>query len=212
MHSVIRYCVYFRQSSQSFSSFLFDPTMTARRLTDKQKNLIRQTWREVTSECKLLPGVKIFQNIFRRCPDLKKLFKLEHINDVEDLPNEDGFIRHARVFSNMIDLSVRNVDELDIHIAPALITFGRRHFYKHQIGFRPEYMSVFALAMMDFVIAHLPGSEDDEEVIQSWLAMSTYLVAKLKQGYELESLHKGSKQRLQWPPIKEKFSNFTPQR
>lgn len=156
--------------------------------------MIRSTWQEATATSKVAPGIKIFQNIFRRHPELKTMFRLEHVQTVDELSVEENFIRHARVFSNVIDLTVRNIDELDMQISPALITFGRRHYYKHQIGFRPEYMTIFAMAVMDFMFEQLHDLAT-KETMDAWWFITVYLVTKLKQGYELESMHKG-KQRL----------------
>jgi hypothetical protein len=65
-------------------------------------------------------------------PALRIVFKLEGFGSLNDIPNDHSFIRHTGLFQSIIDLAVRNVDELESEIAPVLFAYGRRH-YEHDL-------------------------------------------------------------------------------
>lgn len=155
-----------------------------------------------------LSGITIFQNIFRRCPDLKQVFRLGHVQNLDDLLKEERFIRHANVFSDVIDLAVRNMDELDAQMAPALITLGRRHYYKHSVGFRADYLAVFAQAMLDFVSERLQLT-GDKEAVDGWWMITVYLITKMQHGYALESMGKNSNKFNLWSMVAKRTKHIT---
>lgn len=110
---------------------------------------MRTTWSIVQDRCTQqdrVLGQYIFRHLFSLAPEFKRVFGLSEEADAWHLSVEHPMQRHFRVFTNVIDLMVRNIGELDMQIAPALITYGRRHFYKHHVGFTPEYISVRAFA------------------------------------------------------------------
>lgn len=75
-------------------------------------------------------GFLVLKRVFEKIPSLSVVFKLnlDSISSLEDIPQDHSFIRHTGLFQSIIDLAVRNVDELESEIAPAVFIYGRRHF------------------------------------------------------------------------------------
>ena len=120
-----------------------------------------------------------------------QLFGLHAEDDAFQLDDTHHMQRHFRVFTNLIDLMVRNIAELDMQMAPVLITYGRRHFYKHHVGFTPAYIAVFATGFLRAVV-EVAGDVCDDVTLAGWNELIQYLVIKMKHGYDMESMHRGA--------------------
>lgn len=158
-------------------------------LTEERRQIIQVTWKEITDKTgKLQASLAIFQILFDSCPELKRFFNMETIAS-NNLDTSEQFVRHARVFANVIDLAVRNVFELETEVGPILIMFGRRHFYKHQLDFRNEYLTLFAQSITDFISSHLSESFiANPEAMAGWRLFISYIIHKVKEGYDLECI------------------------
>lgn len=73
-------------------------------------------------------GFLVLKRVFEKLPSLRIVFKLEAFSSLDDIPHDHSFIRHTGLFQSIIDLAVRNVEELETEIAPAVFIYGRRHF------------------------------------------------------------------------------------
>lgn len=77
-------------------------------------------------------GFLVFKRVLDKMPSLRIVFKLEGFGSLTEIPESHSFIRHTGLFQSIIELAVRNVDELESEIAPVLFTYGRRH-YEHDL-------------------------------------------------------------------------------
>lgn len=159
-------------------------------LTEERRQIVQVTWKEITDlKTKLRSSLEIFRILFVSCPELKKVFNVSDI-DSDNLESSESFVRHARVFANVLDLAVRNVFELETEVGPILIMFGRRHFYKHKVEFRNEYLALFGQSISEVVHGNLSESFVlNSELGIGWRLFVSYIINKIKEGYDLETLH-----------------------
>ena len=85
--------------------------------------LIKNSWCTVqkrAAERKEIIGINVFRRIFEECPELKIKFHVRLDQTIDELTEEHVFCRHARVFTNLIDLVVSkchfNVSYIYIYI------------------------------------------------------------------------------------------------
>lgn len=153
-------------------------------------DLVRSSWERCKSACPLLPGAYILKEIFELEPKVKTIFRLEHIKNSDDLLNCNSFMRHASVFTNVLELVLRNLNSMETEISPTLVILGRRHLYKHEIGFRLEYLELFNIAMIAYVTQYDCNVKEGTTLYCAWLNVAQFVVHKVREGHELERRHK----------------------
>lgn len=122
--------------------------------------LIRSSWAECqkrATEAGHDFGYFVFQRIFQKMPELRRLFGLNEVgvcvclshcqylicpcgpgiiyqedslqgDDLSDLGDDHPALRHTRIFTNILHLASKNVDELEPQVAPAIFKYGERHY------------------------------------------------------------------------------------
>lgn len=103
--------------------------------------MVADSWRLVESrssaaETSACFGLFVFQRVFSKIPMLRPLFGLSESDDVFDLPDNHPVRRHARLFTSILHISVKNVDELEAQVAPTVFKYGERHY-------RPDIVSFY---------------------------------------------------------------------
>lgn len=161
--------------------------------TDERRQLVFSSWQEITEKLgKFKTALKIFQVLFDESPALRSMFGVPSENF--NLETSVSVTRHIHVFANVLDLAVRNVLDLEAEVGPVLLMFGRRHFYKHQVDFRNEYLILFGQSISEVIYANLSETyAGNPEVTIGWRLLISYLIKKVKEGYDSETLQQTRK-------------------
>lgn len=160
---------------------------------------IWRTWREANARLATFApercfGFFVFDRLFEVAPQVKEMFGVEAYARVDDVPQEHAFNRHVHVFNDLLDLSVRNVDELETEMAPVLFAYGRRH-YQHAAlheKFNEETVRLFCSQVVCTVADLLGNEELPPLALEAWVEMMRHLGSALLSGYESEkAAHSG---------------------
>lgn len=181
------------------------------RLTSQQRDLLKLCWKQ--ANCRQgEPGRFIFNWIFSRYPDMKKIFGIE---EWENAIQEPRFQKHIQAFTDVLELVVSSVvDEVDDGVVnqsagfslddttgPLLHSYGARHVQiENRLGLeddliQPEHWDIFRTAMCEYastswrqnVLTALSASaQKRNEALHAWRILVYYITAKVKQGYEIE--------------------------
>ena len=119
--------------------------------------VISESWRIVESRsASSIPtacfGLFVFRRVLSKIPMLCPLFSLSESDDIFNLPESHPVRRHARLFTNILHISVKNVDELEAQVAPTVFKYGERHY-------RPDIVSFDW--KMSFFNSSFPDSSHD---------------------------------------------------
>lgn len=72
---------------------------------------LQTAWTESNRKGTTAAGEWIFHRIFSNRPELKALFKLENV-PLNKMASEPQFQKHARVFTDVLEMSVDSMDAL----------------------------------------------------------------------------------------------------
>lgn len=130
---------------------------------------------------------------------------MEDFEALAEIPSEHPFHRHARLFTNIIELAVKNVEELESQIAPVMFTYGQRHFNTPAVSlpwegslslqaahFDEETVRMFC-GQVVCTVADFLGEHVEPLCMEAWIEMMRYLGRKLLDGFEFARL--GTKRR-----------------
>ncbi|VDK86720.1 unnamed protein product [Onchocerca ochengi] len=154
-------------------------------LSEIQQELIRQSWQtisgklEVTEQCF---GFFVYRRVFERNASLKQVFHVEEYDSLESVPNEHSIFRQMRLFTNLISLAVRHVDELETEIAPAVFRYGQRHYKFAAESFNEETVRLFCSQVVCTVV-DLLETDIDPSCMEAWIDMMRYIGCKLLDGF-----------------------------
>ncbi|ETN77806.1 globin [Necator americanus] len=154
-------------------------------------DLIKSSWHEATRKANATGrhfGYFVFQCIFQKDPTLKTIFGLKPHEDISDLPDDHECIRHTKIFTNIIHLAAKNVDELEPQVAPAIFKYGERHYSTKANGHMTEENVRMVCAQVVCTVVDLLGDEAQAQHVEAWIEMMRYLGRKLLDGYEYAKL------------------------
>ncbi|KAK2140496.1 hypothetical protein LSH36_1337g00010 [Paralvinella palmiformis] len=154
------------------------PYWTQSLLTDQQKELIYGTWRNMSDDL-VTNGMRVFQYIFMRRPDVKNLFSFREL-DWEQLPNDTSFRMHASHFMQAIAAAVDNLDDLDTKLTPLLLALGEQH--SQTTGFGVQYFELFTQCLI-LVWEERLGDKFTPEARAAWEKMFVFILMTLREGY-----------------------------
>lgn len=97
-----------------------------------------------TGSCHRSFGFLVLKRVLDKMPSLKPVFKLNEFESLNDIPKEHSFIRHTGLFQSIIELAIRNIDELESEIAPVLFAYGRRHYEHDLVNNAPVCMLIIS--------------------------------------------------------------------
>ncbi|XP_033744301.1 neuroglobin-like [Pecten maximus] len=147
-------------------------------VTDKQKRIIKKTWKMMCSNI-TGHGVKVFLRIFQLHPHVKQLFPCRDVEG-EDLLRDSNFKGHASRFMQAVGAAVDNIDDIEAVLTPLLFGLGRNHI--KFTGFKNEYFDVFTEAMMYTWHEELQEKFNDE-TSQAWATIFEFIMGNLKAGH-----------------------------
>uniref|UniRef100_A0A0R3RKB4 GLOBIN domain-containing protein n=1 Tax=Elaeophora elaphi TaxID=1147741 RepID=A0A0R3RKB4_9BILA len=164
-------------------------------LSEIQQELIRQSWQTITTKLesnKRNFGFFLYQRVFKRNSMLKRAFHVEEYDLLESVPEKHSIFRQMRLFTNLISLAVRHVDELETEIAPAVFRYGQRHYKFAEEYFNEETVRLFCSQMVCTVADHLGGNVDPA-CMEAWIDMMRYIGCKLLDGFNYIRLSSNKK-------------------
>ncbi|KAI6176063.1 GLOBIN domain-containing protein [Aphelenchoides bicaudatus] len=163
-------------------------------LTPEHCQMIRESWKLATelielNNCRPF-GFLVLKRVLDKMPKLKVVFKLDSFGSIMDVPLEHSFVRHTGLFQSIIDLAVRNVEELESEIAPVLFAYGRRH-YEHDLHnmFSEETVRLFC-GQVVCTLLDLLGNKMSTALLEAWIEFMRYLGRALLNGFEYEQLNR----------------------
>lgn len=156
------------------------------KLTNHQRELVREAW-HLANKKKGNAGIWIFKWLFVNHPFLKDPFYLQSVPD-DKLEENEKFLHHASVFSDVIEMIVDSMEALDDSLGPLLLSYGSKHvLFEQRHGFKPEYWNYFACAMCEYASQSWKTVlHKNDDTLHAWRILVYFLVSKVKEGYYLE--------------------------
>ncbi|XGW30795.1 hypothetical protein V3C99_009622 [Haemonchus contortus] len=153
--------------------------------------LIKNSWHEATKNASTTGrhfGYFVFQRIFQKDPTLKVVFGLKIDDDIAEIPDDHECIRHSKIFTNIIHLAAKNVDELEPQVAPAIFKYGERHYNTKASDRMTEENVRMVCAQVVCTVCDLLGDDAHPKIVEAWIEMMRYLGRKLLDGHEYAKL------------------------
>ncbi|KAL6740682.1 hypothetical protein Aduo_014019 [Ancylostoma duodenale] len=153
--------------------------------------LIKTSWHETTLKANATGrhfGYFVFQRVFQKDPTLKAVFGLKPEEEISDLADDHECIRHTKIFTNIIHLAAKNVDELEPQVAPAIFKYGERHYNTKATDYMTEENVRMVCAQVVCTVCDLLGDEASPQHVEAWIEMMRYLGRKLLDGHEYAKL------------------------
>lgn len=106
-------------------------------LTSYQKSILIKSWNHHSYRHSHMEniGVKIYLKLFNKCPEVKSIFGFEKLNTSQLVFNQK-FIKQAKTFITVTDNALKNLDNLETNVQPALFALGGRHTRLVERGFK----------------------------------------------------------------------------
>lgn len=146
-------------------------TSTNNKLSNMQKDLIRQTW---DSSKRYEICVRIYKRVFEKRPEMKQVF---------ESMGEDLWMDEARIFGEFLDsIVVGKLDDFQ-EIERLSLEMGRRHGEWRSFGFKSEFWVIFAEAMTTECVYLDAGAHPTGDVLGAWSTLVTYIFGWTRDGY-----------------------------
>ncbi|CAB9528302.1 Leghemoglobin Lb120 [Seminavis robusta] len=129
-----------------------------------------------------LAGTKLFQYLFRKCPEAKTLFgfPIDLDTDSEMMKKSRRFQMHARYFIEMLDRALGMVEAKEMEAN--LKSLGELHV---SFGVKASYFPIMGEALLEALEATLPAEDWNQDVKAAWGnvydRLSTQMVSAMKQ-------------------------------
>ncbi len=138
------------------------------------------------------PGIAILSRIFASSPELKVLFLVPESISGEALVDDPQFQKHAKVFTDTLQMCVESVSALDDSLGPLLVSYGSHHvaFERGDVGFKAEYWQLFADAMYHYGETWKVTAK--QETLEAWRILVFFIVHKMRLGFQLEKARKAT--------------------
>ncbi|KAK6029114.1 globin [Ostertagia ostertagi] len=184
------------ESEESFA-FETDANYSYRSLSEENAldkaacDLIKSSWNEVLKSANATGhhfGYFVFQRVFQKDPSLKSTFGLTHDDEISEIPDDHECIRHTKIFTNIIHLAAKNVDELEPQVAPAIFKYGERHYNTKASDRMTEENVRMVCAQVVCTVCDLLGDDAHPKIVEAWIEMMRYLGRKLLDGHEYAKL------------------------
>ena len=143
-----------------------------------KKKILRETWM-ILGKQKQKHGEDIFIRIFEKKPVTKQLFPFRDVEG-EDLLRNPLFCSHAKRFMHAIEITIQNLDALDVALVPVLYRLGEKHGWID--GFKKEYLPVFTGSIQE-VFAEALGTKCTKQVREAWGHLGRFIGEKMHEGY-----------------------------
>lgn len=152
-------------------------------LSDSEMSAAKTTWTRLQrTENAQTMGVRTFLRIFDLEPRTKDAFASFRGLNNDELTSNVVFRSHATRFMKAVEVTMNNIDALDVIIVPNLRHLGRMHTAFP--GFRAEYLSAFEVAMEEVWADALGPSAFDGDCRRAWRKIFGLITAKVREGYD----------------------------
>ncbi|VDK85921.1 unnamed protein product [Litomosoides sigmodontis] len=146
-------------------------------LSEIQQELVRQSWQTIATKLELTKqifGFFVYRRVFERLPLLRRAFRVEKYELFDSIPEKHSIYRQMLLFTNIISLAVRHVDELETEIAPVIYCYGQRHYKLAEEYFNEETVRLFCSQVV-CTVADLLGADVDAACMEAWIDMMRYI-------------------------------------
>uniref|UniRef100_A0AC35TLQ4 GLOBIN domain-containing protein n=1 Tax=Rhabditophanes sp. KR3021 TaxID=114890 RepID=A0AC35TLQ4_9BILA len=131
-------------------------------------------------------GILIFGKVFKKVPELLEVFHLPSIEEIHNLPEDHMVNRHAILFTSLIDLAVRNIDQLESELGPALIIYGQRHAHFKSKKYFSESNIRCLCAQVVCTVAEILLDDLDSNCVNAWIDVLRFMGHTLLCGFDNE--------------------------
>ncbi|PIO68014.1 globin [Teladorsagia circumcincta] len=142
-------------------------------------DLIKSSWNEVLKSANATGhhfGYFVFQRVFQKDPSLKSTFGLKHDDEISEIPDDHECIRHTKIFTNIIHLAAKNVDELEPQVAPAIFKYGERHYNTKASDRMTEENVRMVCAQVVCTVCDLLGDDAHPKIVEAWIEMMSSIL------------------------------------
>lgn len=111
-------------------------------LNDREKKIIKSTWKKAASLGIANVGELLFKNIFSICPEAAGVFSF---GKTKDFQKSAAFTEHGKKVVLAMDEAVKNIDDAD-----ALKLICQKLYNTHEkFNFKAEHFTIVMLALLD---------------------------------------------------------------
>ncbi|VDN51937.1 unnamed protein product [Dracunculus medinensis] len=167
-----------------------------RSIPSDDEQLIRSSWHSVVLKLDAMRqtfGWLVFCRVFTKAPQLLEAFQANEYELIDEAPSDHLLRRHTKLFTEVVDLTVRNINDIETGIAPTLFTYGQRHYtFTHSKFFNEKNIRLFCSEAVGTIFDLL---QDDMEstCLGAWIALMRYMGNKLLEGFQYEHLNNTKK-------------------
>ncbi|CEF59593.1 Globin family and Globin-like domain and Globin,structural domain-containing protein [Strongyloides ratti] len=181
---------YIRSASQR-SLIASDPFMDI-----VEKSILIKSWKILKNKVSQLCtnetffrffGICVFERLFKKMPELLDIFNINDETNINTLPEDHILTRHAILLSSLIDLAIRNIDQLETELSPALLIYGQRHIqFPNSKQFFSECVVRCLCAQVVCTVAELLLDDLEANTVEAWVDILRYMGRSLLAGYDNE--------------------------
>lgn len=151
-------------------------------LTLPQITMVRNIWNQlITTKGPTVVGTMLIHRVFFKDPTVKEVFKRVKLSSTS---NFDEMLKsHSRSMTDTLDMVIQNLEQLE-SMGPALTELGRAHGPLYDYGLLPKFWDVFSESFVDCTLQWGEKSRRTEEVRLAWVVLITFVVERLKSGFQ----------------------------
>uniref|UniRef100_A0A0N4ZAE2 GLOBIN domain-containing protein n=1 Tax=Parastrongyloides trichosuri TaxID=131310 RepID=A0A0N4ZAE2_PARTI len=180
---------YIRSTSQR-SLIASDPFLAA-----EQKFVLVESWKVLKDKVTQIYtgsffrffGICVFERLFKKMPELFSTFNITDETNINTLPDDHVLNRHATLLASLVDLAIRNIDQLETELGPALIIYGQRHaHFPNSKQFFSECVIRCLCAQVVCTVAELLLDDLEANTVNAWVDILRYMGRSLLTGFDNE--------------------------
>lgn len=132
-------------------------------------------------------GMCVFEKLFKKMPELINIFNINNETNINTLPEDHILTRHAILLASLIDLAIRNIDQLETELSPALLIYGQRHIqFPNSKQFFSECVIRCLCTQVVCTVAELLLDDLKANTVEAWVDILRYMGRSLLAGYDNE--------------------------
>uniref|UniRef100_A0A0N5BLZ9 GLOBIN domain-containing protein n=1 Tax=Strongyloides papillosus TaxID=174720 RepID=A0A0N5BLZ9_STREA len=130
-------------------------------------------------------GMCVFERLFKKMPELLYVFNISDDININILSEDHILTRHAILLASLIDLAIRNIDQLESELGPPLQIYGQRHIqFPNSKQFFSECVIRCLCAQIVCTVAELLLDDLEANTVDAWVDLLRFMGRSLLEGYD----------------------------